>query len=156
MSSLFDERGHAINLDEVDAVGLLPDGRSEVWMSDERRLTTAHPEAYAVWVEHLRRKTLSKSTTESFHFENMIAGEYMQESPRTLTLSISEIVENLSFKEDRYEPTYRTASEEQYRTLIHAALNGRLEGVVSVGRSGIFLKNHRNNPQKPSLQRKPP
>ena len=57
----------------------------------------------------------------------------------TETKALNEILESLSITEESYHQAYRTSSPEDYRLLVREALNGRLEGVVSVGRSGIYL-----------------
>jgi hypothetical protein len=49
------------------------------------------------------------------------------------------ILESLSITEDSSNQFYQTSSPEDYRLLVREALNGRLDGVVSVGRSGIYL-----------------
>jgi len=58
---MFDEKGHEIDLDLVDAISQLPDGRFDVWFDDERRAITVHPEAIEVWLRHVRSKTRSGS-----------------------------------------------------------------------------------------------
>ena len=53
---MFDENGNEIDLDIVDAIGQLPDGRFEVWLENERRLITSHPNAVEVWHQYIRSK----------------------------------------------------------------------------------------------------
>jgi hypothetical protein len=53
---MLDDRGEEIDLEIVDAVGLLPDGRFDVWLKDERRVITGDPTAFEVWIEHVRSK----------------------------------------------------------------------------------------------------
>ena len=53
---MLDERGREINLDVIDAVGRLPDGRFDVWLKDERRVITRDPMAFEAWMEHVRSK----------------------------------------------------------------------------------------------------
>ena len=57
----------------------------------------------------------------------------------TETKALNEILESLSISEESYNLAYRTSSPEDYRLLVREALNGRLDGIVSVGRSGIYL-----------------
>ena len=54
---MLDEKGHEIDLDRVDAVRQLPDGRFEIWFDDERRAITNHPDATMVWLRHFRTKS---------------------------------------------------------------------------------------------------
>ena len=51
----------------------------------------------------------------------------------------AQILERLSISEEPYYQSYKTSSQEDYKVLVEQALNGRLDGVVSVGRSGIYL-----------------
>ena len=53
--------------------------------------------------------------------------------------SLNGILEKLAVKEEPFEVSYVTPTREDYLELLDAALNGRLDGVVSVGRSGIYL-----------------
>ena len=53
--------------------------------------------------------------------------------------TLNEILEGLSISEELNHQSYRTSSPEDYKLLVREALNGRLDGVVSVGRSGIYL-----------------
>ena len=53
---MLDDRGEEIDLENVDAVGRLPDGRYDVWLKDERRVITGDPAAFEVWIEHVRSK----------------------------------------------------------------------------------------------------
>ena len=53
--------------------------------------------------------------------------------------TLNQILERLSITEGSYYQSYRTASPEDYKLLLEEALKGRLDGVVSVGRSGIYL-----------------
>ena len=52
---------------------------------------------------------------------------------------LNQILERLSISEEPYYQSYRTSSPEDYKVLVEQALNGRLDGVVSVGRSGIYF-----------------
>ena len=52
---------------------------------------------------------------------------------------LNEILESLSIAEEPHNQYYKTSSAEDYKLLVREALNGRLDGVVSVGRSGIYL-----------------
>ena len=54
--SMLDERGREIDLNVVDAVGQLPDGRYDVWLKDDRRVVTGDPTAFDLWIEHVRSK----------------------------------------------------------------------------------------------------
>ena len=51
----------------------------------------------------------------------------------------SELFERLSVRNDEFDTFYETRSREDYQTLVDAALAGKLDGIVSVGRSGIYL-----------------
>jgi hypothetical protein len=53
---MLDDRGEEIDLEIVDAVGQLPDGRYDVWLKDERRVITGDPTAFEAWIEHVRSK----------------------------------------------------------------------------------------------------
>ena len=54
-------------------------------------------------------------------------------------LGLAQILERLSISEEPYYQSYKTSSPEDYKVLVEQALNGRLDGVVSVGRSGIYF-----------------
>jgi hypothetical protein len=54
---MLDENGNVIDLDVIDAIGQLPDGRFQVWLQNDRRLITSHPNALEIWQEHIRSKT---------------------------------------------------------------------------------------------------
>ena len=51
----------------------------------------------------------------------------------------SELLERLSVRNDQFYTFYETQTREDYQTLVDAALAGKLDGIVSVGRSGIYL-----------------
>jgi hypothetical protein len=53
--------------------------------------------------------------------------------------ALAQILEQLSISEEPYYQSYRTSSREDYMLLVEHALNGRLDDVVSVGRSGIYF-----------------
>lgn len=53
--------------------------------------------------------------------------------------AVNQILEHLSISEEPYYQSYRTSSTEDYKLLVEEALNGRLDGMVSVGRSGIYF-----------------
>ena len=53
--------------------------------------------------------------------------------------SIDGIIGRLSVKQDQFNTFYETPTREDYFTLVDAALDGRLDGVVSVGRSGVYF-----------------
>ena len=57
----------------------------------------------------------------------------------TEKMTLNEILESLSITEEPYYQSYKTTSSEDYKFLVREALSGRLDGVVSVGRSGIYL-----------------
>ena len=59
--------------------------------------------------------------------------------PTETKMTLNEILEGLSITEEPYNQSYKTSSPEDYKFLVQEALNGRLDGVVSVGRSGIYL-----------------
>lgn len=58
---MLDENGNVIDLDVIDAIGQLPDGRFQIWLQNDRRLITAHPDAVEIWRQHIRSKTLHVS-----------------------------------------------------------------------------------------------
>ena len=60
---MFDEKGNEIDLDTVDAIGELPDGRFEVWLHNERRVITSHPNAFELWKAHIRTRSLASRRT---------------------------------------------------------------------------------------------
>jgi hypothetical protein len=72
----------------------------------------------------------------------------MQTNTANSSASLNGILEKLSVREDRYETLYETVSYEDYTTLLRAALNGKLDGIVSVGRSGIYLNNQLISPPR--------
>ena len=51
----------------------------------------------------------------------------------------SELLERLLIRNDQFDTFYETSTREDYQTLVDAALAGKLDGIVSVGRSGIYL-----------------
>jgi len=53
--------------------------------------------------------------------------------------SLEGLLEKLTIENERNETSYVTPNREDYFELLNAALNGKLDGVVSVGRSGIYL-----------------
>ena len=53
--------------------------------------------------------------------------------------SLKGLLEKLTIENERNETSYVTPNREDYFELLNAALNGKLDGVVSVGRSGIYL-----------------
>lgn len=70
---MLDEHGREIDLDAVDAIGRLPDGRFDVWMSNGVRTIAVDPEAFEVWIRHIRSKTLRSRDEDldskvPFHF----------------------------------------------------------------------------------------
>jgi hypothetical protein len=136
---MFDERGREIDLDVVDAVGQLPDGRFDVWFKDERRVVTGDPTAFEKWMEHVRSKNANDIGSRDFQKpsireKHMLTGNTAQTDP-----TLYKILESLSISDEPYNQAYRTSSQEDYRRLVQEALNGHLDGVVSVGRSGIYL-----------------
>jgi hypothetical protein len=52
-----DENGNEIDLDSIDAIGRLPDGRFDVWLHNDRRVVTDDPEAFEVWQGHVRSQS---------------------------------------------------------------------------------------------------
>ena len=60
--------------------------------------------------------------------------------------SIEGIIGRLSVKQDQFNTFYETPTREDYFTLVDAALDGRLDGVVSVGRSGVYFNECLINP----------
>jgi len=60
--------------------------------------------------------------------------------------TLNEILESLSVKEEPYDTFYQTRSREDYDMLLDAALNGSLEGVISVGHAAIYRDKLRVNP----------
>jgi len=53
--------------------------------------------------------------------------------------AVNRILEHLSISEEPYYQSYRTSSTEDYKFLVEEALKGQLDGMVSVGRSGIYF-----------------
>ena len=60
--------------------------------------------------------------------------------------TLNEILESLSVKEEAYDTFYQTRSREDYDKLLDAALNGSLEGVISVGHTAIYRDKLRVTP----------
>jgi hypothetical protein len=54
---------------------------------------------------------------------------------------LDQILKSLSISEEPFFQSYRTSSLEDYKVLVEQALNGQLEGIVTVGRSGIYLND---------------
>ena len=54
-------------------------------------------------------------------------------------VSLNRLLEKLAIKDERFEVSYETPTRADYVALVDAALSGKLDGVVSVGRSGIYL-----------------
>ena len=50
-----------------------------------------------------------------------------------------DLLESLTVRNDQFATFYETRTREDYHALLDAALAGKLEGIVSVGRSGIYL-----------------
>ena len=63
----------------------------------------------------------------------------MQAAAKLETVPFGELFERLSVRNDQFDTFYETRTREDYQTLVDAALTGKLEGIVSVGRSGIYL-----------------
>ena len=61
-------------------------------------------------------------------------------------VSIEGIIDRLSVKNDQFNTFYETPTREEYFTLVDAALDGRLDGLVSVGRSGVYLNEYLIHP----------
>ena len=72
----------------------------------------------------------------------------MRTNTTNSTGSLNGILETLSVREEPYDTLYETGSHEDYVTLLRAALDGKLEGVVSVGRSGIYLNKQLISPPR--------
>jgi hypothetical protein len=60
--------------------------------------------------------------------------------------TLNDIIESLSVKEEPYDTFYQTRSREDYDMLLDAALNGTLEGVITVGHTAIYRDKLRVNP----------
>ncbi len=54
-------------------------------------------------------------------------------------VALTGLLEKLAIKDERFEVSYETQTRADYVELLNAALSGKLDGVVSVGRSGIYL-----------------
>ena len=63
--------------------------------------------------------------------------------------TLNEIIESLMVKEEPYDTIYQTRSREDYDRLLDAALNGNLEGLISVGHSAIYRNKLRVTPPSP-------
>ena len=53
---MLDDKGNVIDLDVIDAIGQLPDGRFQIWLQNDRRLITSHPNAVEIWQQYIRSK----------------------------------------------------------------------------------------------------
>jgi hypothetical protein len=62
----------------------------------------------------------------------------MQDAAK-LRSPFSDMLERLTVRNDQFDTFYEASSREDYQTLVDAALAGKLDGIVSVGRSGIYL-----------------
>lgn len=60
---MLDEKGNEIDLDRVDAVGQLKDGRFEVWLDNDRRVITSHPDAIGIRQRHFRSRSYRNADT---------------------------------------------------------------------------------------------
>ena len=60
--------------------------------------------------------------------------------------TLNEILESLRVKDEAYDTFYETRSREDYDTLLDAALNGNLEGVIAVGHTAIYRNKLRVTP----------
>jgi hypothetical protein len=70
----------------------------------------------------------------------------MLDNSKTPDKTLNEILETLSVKEDPFDTIYETQSREDYDRLLDAALNGNLDGHVSVGHSAIYRNKLRITP----------
>ena len=70
----------------------------------------------------------------------------MLDSAKKPERTLNEILESLLVKEDPYDTVYQTRSREDYDKLLDAALNGNLEGVISVGHTAIYRNKLKVNP----------
>jgi len=59
---------------------------------------------------------------------------------------LNEILDSLMVKENSYDVFYQTRSREDYDRLLHAALDGSLEGDISVGHTAIYRNQLRVTP----------
>ena len=62
---MLDDKGNEIDLDFIDAIGELPDGRFDVWLQNDRRVVTANPSALEIWHDHIRRRVYAKEGDRS-------------------------------------------------------------------------------------------
>ncbi len=60
--------------------------------------------------------------------------------------SLNGLLDKLAVRDEFFEISYETPTREDYMALVDAALKGKLEGVVSVGRSGIYLNKRLIHP----------
>lgn len=63
----------------------------------------------------------------------------MQAAAKLEKTAFSDLLERLSVRNDQFDTFYETQTRDEYHTLVNAALDGKLDGIVSVGRSGIYL-----------------
>jgi hypothetical protein len=70
----------------------------------------------------------------------------MLENSNKPNRTLNEILESLLVKEESYDTHYQTRTREDYDRLVDAALNGNLEGVISVGHSAIYRDKLRVTP----------
>ena len=139
---MIDEQGRDIDLDVIDAVGQLPDGRYDVWLKDERRVITGDPTAFDKWMNHVRSKQTDDSRAAIFQEPSKREKYMLTRNTAKTDPALKEILQSLSISQEPYNESYITSSHEDYKRLVQEALNGRLDGVVSVGRSGIYFNQH--------------
>jgi hypothetical protein len=60
--------------------------------------------------------------------------------------TLNEILDSLSVEGEPYDTFYQTRSREDYDRLLSAALDGNLDGVISVGHTAIYRNKLRVNP----------
>ena len=51
----------------------------------------------------------------------------------------AELLERLTVRNDQFDMFYEASTRADYQTLVDAALAGKLDGIITVGRSGIYL-----------------
>ena len=68
-----------------------------------------------------------------------MSGENHMRPAAKLENPFSELLERLTVRNDQFDTFYEASTRDDYQILVEAALAGKLDGIVSIGRSGIYL-----------------
>ncbi len=149
-----DETGNRIDLDFVDAIGRLADGRFDVWMQDGTRTVTTELFAYEKWRNHIRLRSYatlrpSRPLTPADRDErrNMMSRFRASEKNNNAT----SILNQLAMQDSESRRYLITNTREEYDLLVREAFNGRLQDTITLSRSGIRLNKKQVIPPESRL-----